>query len=56
MNLRFDWEKYCFNEFFMNKDFNEENLCIFIFSLRSNIRSRFFNIILDFFEPSKIHS
>lgn len=55
MNLRFDWEKHCFDHFFADKDFNEENLCLFIFSLKENFRQRFFKIILDFFYPSEIH-
>ena len=55
MNPRFDWEKYTFNEFFFNKEFNEQNLCLFIFSLKENFRQRFFKIILDFFDPSEIH-
>jgi len=55
MNLRFDWEKHCFDHFFADKDFNEENLCLFIFSLKENFRQRFFKIILDFFDPSEIH-
>lgn len=55
MNLRFDWEKHCFDHFFADKDFNEENLCIFIFSLKKNFRDRFLNLVLYFFDPSEIH-